>query len=101
MGAPLTHERPDGTGPNQYLVRIWRWVPWWPTHPMKRMLRPAWTLAPLGAVLALSIGAVPVGAAEAPAAPEPWDPTPWVALGSGLVIATLVAADAKADRRGA
>ena len=69
---------------------------------MKRTLRPAWTLAPAGAVLALCIGVAQVGAAEAPAAaPEPWDPTPWVALGSGLVIATLVAADAKADRRGA
>jgi hypothetical protein len=66
---------------------------------MKRTLRPARTLALLGAV-AVCAGAAPVGAAETAPLAEQWDPTPWVALASGLVIATLVAADAKADRRG-
>jgi hypothetical protein len=66
---------------------------------MKRTLRSARTLALPGAILALC-AAAPVGAAETAAIAEQWDPTPWVAFGSGLVIATLVAADAKADRRG-
>jgi hypothetical protein len=67
---------------------------------MKRTLRPARTLALLGAILAVCAGAAPVGAAETAVLAEQWDPTPWVAFASGLVMATLVAADAKADRRG-
>ena len=67
---------------------------------MKRSVRLARTVALPGAILALCAGAAPVGAAEAAALAEQWDPIPWVAVGSGLVIAVLVAADAKADRRG-
>jgi hypothetical protein len=67
---------------------------------MKRTLRSARTLALPGAMLALCASVAPVGAAETAVVAEQWDPTPWFALASGLVIATLVAADAKADRRG-
>jgi len=67
---------------------------------MKRMPRLVPTLALLGAILALCAGAAPVGAAETAALAQHWDPVPWVLFASGLVIATLAAADAKADRRG-
>jgi hypothetical protein len=67
---------------------------------MKAMPRLARTLVPLGALLAVSAGAAPVGAAETAALAQQWDPVPWVIVGTGLVIATLAAADAKADRRG-
>jgi len=67
---------------------------------MKRKPRPARKLALPGAIVAVFAGAVPVGAADTVALAQPWDPTPWVAVASGVVIAIIVAADAKADRRG-
>jgi peptidoglycan/LPS O-acetylase OafA/YrhL len=66
---------------------------------MKRMPRPSRTLALLGAILAVFVGAVPVGAVETAALAQQWDPVPWVIGAACLVIASLAAADAKADRR--
>jgi hypothetical protein len=86
-------------GRDQYLLRIRRQVSWWPTQPVKRMPRLARTLALLGAILALCTGAATDGAAESAALAQPWDPVPWVIVASGVVIASLAAADAKADRR--
>ena len=99
MGAPRV-PRHEKYGAHRYFGCIRRSVAWWPTQPMKRTLRSARTLALLGAILAVCAGAAPVGAAETADLAEQWDPTPWVAFASGLVMATLVAADAKADRRG-
>ena len=99
MGAPRTPGA-TSTGSDQYLLRILPGVSWWPTQPVNRMPRLAWTLALLGAIMAVCAGAAPVGAAETPALAQQWDPVPWVIFASCLVIATLAAADAKADRRG-
>jgi hypothetical protein len=67
---------------------------------MNRTPRPAWRLSLLGAILAVCAGAAPVAAAETTALAEGWDPTPWIVFASCLIITTLLAADAKADRRG-
>ena len=98
MGAPHPANA-RSPGCDRYLRRIRRRVEWWPTHPMKAMPRLARTLVPLGATLAVCAGAAPVGAAETAAIGQPWDPVPWVIVATGIVIATLAAADAKADRR--
>ena len=86
--------------PDPYFTGMWRRTDRWPTPRMKRTARSAWRLALLGAILVLCAAAAPVAAADATTIAAQWDPTPWVAFGSVLLIATLVSADAKADRRG-
>lgn len=95
-----THSSREKYGCDRYLLRIRRRGSWWPTQPVMRMPRLTTTLARLGAVLAVCAGAAPVGAAETPVLAQHWDPVAWVIVASGLLIAALAAADAKADRRG-